>query len=58
MISIKMFLYIQLYWLGDNKRNTLRHEFKITDFQIHNLLREETNDLFMFTDSLIIFILE
>ena len=58
MISIKMFPYSHLYWLGDTKRNTFRHEFKITDFQIHNLLCEETNDLFMFIDSLIIFILE
>ena len=48
MVSIKANLYDQLYWFGDTKRNTLGHKFKITDFQIHSLLHEETNDLFMF----------
>lgn len=33
---------------GDTKRNTLGHKFEFTDFQIHSLLHEETNDLFMF----------
>lgn len=48
MVSIKINLYDQLYWLEDTKRNTLGHKFEFTDFQIHSLLHEETNDLFMF----------